>query len=86
MTTIEQMKQSQSYIGKGYTNTTFIMDNYKKSTLPRMFYDLKLTVKQIDNNKTITNYLKSDTAIKDGFSQDELFEIIWQYQNKLVSL
>jgi len=76
MATIKQIKHSQSYIGNGYTNTTFIMEYYKSSTLPRMFYDLELTVKQIDNNKTITKYLKSETAIKDGFSQDKLFEII----------
>jgi hypothetical protein len=75
-TTIEEMREAQSCIGRGYTNTTFIMFNYKPSTLPRMFYDLKLSVKQIDNNKTITNYLKSEKSIEDGFSQDKLFEII----------
>ena len=49
---------------------------YKSSTLPRMFYDYKLSVEDIDNNKEITKYLKSAKAIKDGFSQDELFNVI----------
>jgi hypothetical protein len=76
MTTIKQLKDRQKYIGNGYTNTTFIMETYKTSTLPRMFYDLKLTVEQIDSNQSITKYLKSAKAIKDGFSQDDLFDVI----------
>jgi hypothetical protein len=75
MTTLQQLKDRQKSIGNGYTNTTFIMVTYKTSTLPRMFYDLKLTVKQIDNNKSITKYLKSEISIKDGFSQDKLFDL-----------
>jgi hypothetical protein len=74
--TIKQIKTSQSYIGNGYTNLTFILQMYKSSTLPRMFYDYKLSVEDIDNNKEITKYLKSAKAIKDGFSQDELFNVI----------
>ncbi len=74
--TIKQIKTSQSYIGNGYTNLTFILQMYKSSTLPRMFYDYKLSVEDIDNNKAITKYLKSAKAIKDGFSQDELFNVI----------
>jgi hypothetical protein len=35
-----------------------------------------LSVEDIDNNKDITKYLKSAKAIKDGFSQDELFDVI----------
>jgi hypothetical protein len=76
METIKQIKQSQSYIGNGYTNLAFILKMYKESTLPRMFYDMKLSVEDIDNNKDITKYLKSAKAIKDGFSQDELFDVI----------
>jgi hypothetical protein len=41
-----------------------------------MFYDYKLSVEDIDNNKGITKYLKSSQAIKDGFSQDKLFDVI----------
>jgi hypothetical protein len=74
--TIKQMKQYQSYIGNGYTNLAFILQMYKTSTLPRMFYDMKLSVEDIDNNKSITKYLKSAKAIKDGFSQDALFDVI----------
>ena len=74
--TIKQMKNSQSYIGNGYTNLSFILKMYKESTLPRMFYDYKLSVEDIDNNKGITKYLKSSQAIKDGFSQDKLFDVI----------
>jgi len=74
--TIKQIKTSQSYIGNGYTNLTFILKMYKSSTLPRMFYDYKLSVEDIDNNKAITKYLKSAKAIKDGFSQDKLFDVI----------
>jgi hypothetical protein len=74
--TIKQMKNSQSYIGNGYTNLSFILKMYKESTLPRMFYDMKLSVEDIDNNKSITKYLKSAKAIKDGFSQDALFDVI----------
>jgi hypothetical protein len=37
---------------------------------------MKLSVEDIDNNKDITKYLKSAKAIKDGFSQDELFDVI----------
>jgi hypothetical protein len=74
--TIKQIKTSQSYIGNGYTNLAFILQMYKPSTLPRMFYDYKLSVEDIDNNKAITKYLKSAKAIKDGFSQDELFNVI----------
>lgn len=76
MTTIKQLKDRQKSIGSGHTNTTFIMETYKTSTLPRMWYDLGLTVEQIDNNKAITKYLKSVKAIEDGFSQDELFYVI----------
>ena len=76
MTTIKEIKERQKSIGKGHTNTTFIMENYKTSTLPRMWYDLNLTVEQVDNNQAITKYLKSAKAIKDGFSQDELFNFI----------
>jgi hypothetical protein len=76
MTTIKEMKSRQKSIGKGHTNTSFILENYKTSTLPRMFYDLKLTVEQIDGNEVITKYLKSAKAIKDGFSQDDLFNVI----------
>jgi hypothetical protein len=76
MSTIKEMKLRQKSIGNGHTNTSFILENYKTSTLPRMFYDLKLTVEQIDSNQVITKYLKSDKAIKDGFSQDDLFNII----------
>ncbi len=76
METIKQIKQSQSYIGNGYTNLAFILKMYKESTLPRMFYDMKLSVEDIDNNKDITKYLKSAKAIKDGFSQDSLFDVI----------
>ncbi len=74
--TIKQIKTSQSYIGTGYTNLEFILQMYKPSTLPRMFYDMKLSVEDIDNNTEITKYLKSTKAIKDGFSQDSLFSVI----------
>jgi hypothetical protein len=37
---------------------------------------MKLSVEDIDNNKSITKYLKSAKAIKDGFSQDALFDVI----------
>jgi hypothetical protein len=77
MRTLAEIKSLQNDLnGVCYTNTTFIMDMYKPSTLPRMFYDLKLSVKQIDNNKAITKYLKSNKAIEDGFAQDDLFDLI----------
>lgn len=75
MTTLQQIKHSQSSIGKGYTNLEFIMLMYKSSTLPRLFYHLNLSVNDIDDNKVITKYLKSEKVIKDGFTQDKLFDL-----------
>lgn len=74
--TITSLKEAQKSIGKGYTNITFIMDYYKTSTLPRLFYDFNLSVKDIDDSVVITKYLKSAKALKSGLTQDELFDII----------
>ena len=74
--TTSQLKQAQKSIGKGYTNTEFIMFFYKTSTLPRLFYDYDLSVKSIDSSIVITKYVKSVQALKDGFSQDCLIEVI----------
>ena len=79
--TIKEIKTAQSYIGRGYTNLTFILEFYKSSTLPGIFYDFKLSVDELDNDKAITKYLKSAKAIKDGFSQDKLFDVIVKSMN-----
>ncbi len=60
-----------------YPNTCFILDHYKTSTLPRLFYDLEMSVKQIDNSKVITEWLNSVEAMEGGYAQDDLFEVIW---------
>ena len=58
----------------GYNTTTeFIMENYKSSTLPRLFYDYKMTVSQIDSNKKIREHILND-GLNCGFAQDDLFE------------
>lgn len=76
MKTIKEIKSHQSCIGNGYTNLEFILEMYKPSTLPRMFYDLELSVEDIDNNIKLRKYLKSAKAIKDGFSQDAMFDVV----------
>jgi len=60
-----------------YPNTVFILDNYKSSTLPRLFYDYGMTVKEIDNSELITNWLNSDEAKNTGYRQDDLFDVLF---------
>ena len=38
MTTIKEMKERQKSIGKGHTNTTFIMENYKISNQNSVYH------------------------------------------------
>jgi hypothetical protein len=72
--TIAQLESNLSFYKKGYNTTTeFIMANYKTSTLPRMFYDYKMTVAQIDSNKKIREHILNEGR-KCGFAQDDLFE------------
>jgi hypothetical protein len=74
--TIAQLKSNINFYEKGYTTSVeFILQNYKPSTLPRMFYDLGMTVKQIDSNKKIREHILND-GMKCGFAQDNLFEAI----------
>jgi len=72
--TIAQLQSNLKFYKLGYNTTTeFIMANYKSSTLPRMFYDYKMTVKQIDSNKKIRQHILNE-GMKCGFAQDNLFE------------
>ena len=72
--TIAQLESNLDFYKKGYNTTVeFIMANYKSSTLPRMFYDYKMTVKQIDSNKKIREHILNEGR-KCGFAQDHLFE------------
>ena len=57
------------------TTTEFILDNYKSSTLPRLLYDYKMTVAQIDSNKKMREHILND-GMNCGFTQDDLFEAI----------
>jgi hypothetical protein len=76
MITIAQLQSNLESYQKGYNTTVeFIMANYKPSTLPRMFYDLGMTVKQIDSNKKIRKHILNE-GIECGFAQDNLFEAI----------
>jgi len=76
MMTIAQLESNLEFYKKGYNTTVeFIMANYKPSTLPRMFYDLGMTVKQIDSNKKIRKHILNE-GMKCGFAQDNLFEAI----------
>ena len=59
-----------------YPNTCFILDHYKTSTLPRLFYDYGMTVKEIDNSKLITSWLNSVEAMERGYTQDDLFDVL----------
>jgi len=67
------MKTHKEY----YPNTVFIMDNYKSSTLPRLFYDYGMTVKEIDNSELITSWLNSDEAKNKGYRQEDLFDVLF---------
>jgi hypothetical protein len=80
MTIRQLLANLECYKKGGQTTTTFIMENYKPSTLPRMFYDLKMTVKQIDSNKKIRQHILND-GLKCGFAQDNLFEAILSTKN-----
>jgi hypothetical protein len=74
--TIAQLESNLSFYKKGYNTTVeFILENYKPSTLPRLFYDLKMTVAQIDSNKRIRQHILND-GLKCGFAQDNLFDAI----------
>ena len=53
------------------------MDNYKSSTLTRLFYDYKMTVEEIDNSELITSWLNSDEAKNKGYRQDDLFDVLF---------
>jgi hypothetical protein len=81
MATLEQLKSAQKELGKCYTNVEFILNFYKTSTLPRLFYWFNASVVDLDNNKVLTKYLKSRQALKDGFSQDALFDILFPENN-----
>ena len=72
--TMTQLQSNLKNYKLGYNTTTeFIMQNYKSSTLPRMFYDYKMTVAQIDSNKKIREHILND-GMNCGFAQDDLFE------------
>jgi predicted patatin/cPLA2 family phospholipase len=72
--TIAQLQSNLKNYKLGYNTTTeFIMENYKSSTLPRMFYDYKMTVAQIDSNKKIREHILNE-GMNCGFTQDDLFE------------
>jgi hypothetical protein len=72
--TIAQLQSNLKFYKLGYNTTTeFIMANYKSSTLPRMFYDYNMTVKQIDSNKKIREHILNE-GMNCGFAQDNLFE------------
>jgi len=60
-----------------YSNTCFILDNYKSSTLIRLIYDYGMTVKQIDKSELITNWLNSVEAMERGYTQDDLFNVLF---------
>jgi hypothetical protein len=72
--TIQQLRANiKSYKLGLNTTTEFIMENYKSSTLPRLLYDYKMTVSQIDSNKKMREHILND-GLKCGFTQDDLFE------------
>lgn len=74
--TYTEVESNLDLYKKGYiTATEFILQNYKSSTLPRMFYDLKMTIKQINTNKKIREHILND-GLKCGFAQDYLFDAI----------
>jgi hypothetical protein len=69
-----QIQANLKFYRLGFNTTVeFIMDNYKSSTLPRMFYDYNMTVAQIDSNAKIREHILND-GLKCGFAQDDLFE------------
>jgi hypothetical protein len=69
-----QIQANLKFYKLGYNTTTeFIMENYKSSTLPRLFYDYNMTVAQIDSNSKIREHILND-GLKCGFAQDDLFE------------
>jgi hypothetical protein len=71
---IAQLQANLKFYKLGHNTTTeFILDNYKSSTLPRLLYDYKMTVAQIDSNKKMREHILND-GLKCGFTQDDLFE------------
>jgi len=75
MTKAQLLANLEFYQNGHQTTTEFILENYKPSTLPRMLYDLHMTVKKIDTNKKLRQHILND-GIKCGFAQDNLFESI----------
>lgn len=73
--TKEELSHRVKLIGEHYTLTNFILETYKPSTLPRLFYDFNMTPKSIDSNRKMLNHIIND-GLKCGFSQDKLFEVI----------
>jgi hypothetical protein len=70
---MKQIQANLNFYKLGYNTTTeFILENYKPSTLPRLFYDLGMSIKDIDSNKKLRQHILND-GLSCGFAQDDLF-------------